>query len=290
VTGRTRGSPEAFEHFWATAVERDYTYPRAVPRTQGDLFEREKARLIDGFLRTLGVTGGRVLEYGCGSAGISVYMANQGFDAVAADLSRQALAGARVNWRLNGLQEPPKVFTTVAADAFRLPFRDAAFAVAMSYGLLEHFDRDALARSMAEAGRILRPGGVIMGDIVHGRFSARTVGNWLSFAALSLYRVLRGQWRRVRPLYGACFESLYENDLGPRDWEDCLKGSGFEDVILLSIRPFPPLAIAGRLDQLYVRFMERALRLYRWFDRSQSWLARRWGWTYLFRAVKPVTE
>jgi hypothetical protein len=157
----------------------------------------------------------------------------------------------------------------------------------MSYGLLEHFDSSALERSFAEAKRILKPGGMIVGDIAHGRFSVRTVATWLNFGASAVYHTLRGQLRKVPSLRTAYFEPFYENELGQADWEDHLRALGFVEVQVLCIRPFPPLALTGRLEGIYVRLMESAIRFYRWFDRSQSWLSRRWGWTYLFSAVKP---
>jgi hypothetical protein len=112
----------------------------------------------------------------------------------------------------------------------------------------------------------------------------------LNFAASAVYHTLRGQFRKLPSLRAAYFEPFYENDLGLVDWAECLKAFGFIQVQVLCIRPFPPLALAGRLENVYIRLMERALPFYRWFDQSQSALSRRWGWTYLFCAVKPGTS
>jgi SAM-dependent methyltransferase len=283
----TDGSQEYFKQFWSGAGEQDYAYPRAIPRTQWDLFEREKVLLVQRFLAESEAPGTLALEYGCGSAGMSVYLANQGFRAVATDISVEALQVARANWEQNAAEAVQTLFTAALVDAFHLPFRDSAFDNVMSYGLLEHFDRGALAGSLAETRRVLRPGGVFLGDSVHGRFSARKVATWLNFGASWIYHALRGRFRELASLPGAYFHPFYENDLGLADWRECLSSAGFVQVQVLCTRPFPPLAIAGRLERLYVSLMEKAVRFYRWFDESQSWLSRRWGWTYLFRAVKP---
>ena len=282
----TKGSPEYFKGFWASATQHDYGYPRPIPRTQWDLFEREKARLIEQFLGDSKLPDRLALEYGCGSAGMSVYLAARGFRAVATDINLEAVHVARANWEENGSPTAETPFATAAADAFHLPFRDSSFDIVMSYGLLEHFDRGALTESLHETRRLLRPGGVFLGDIAHGAFSVRKVGTWLNFAVSAVYHALRGQFRRLPSLYAAYFRPFYENDLGLTEWEGCLKTSGFAEVVMLCTRPFPPLAITGQLERVYLLLMEKALRFYRWFDESQSCLSRRWGWTYLFRAVK----
>ncbi|MBC7261012.1 MAG: methyltransferase domain-containing protein, partial [Chloroflexi bacterium] len=175
-------------------------------------------------------------------------------------------------------------------DALRLPFADGAFDVAMSYGLLEHFDQQAISFCLQESYRVLKPGGVLVGDIVHSRFSARKVAIGLNFAASAVYHVLRGQWRRVPSLSQGYFHPFYENTLGLAEWKEYLRRNGFADVRILCIRPFPALAVTGALEKLYIRLMEAMLPFYRWFDESQSWLSRHWGWTYLFYATKPIVE
>lgn len=282
----TNGSQGYFKQHWLYATEQDYAYPRPIPRTQWDLFEREKARLIDRFLRKCPLPGRLVLEYGCGSAGMSAYLANHGLRAIATDVNAEALEAALANWKENGDQVSRTVFMTAYADALQLPFRDSVFDIVMSHGLLEHFDRDALTRSFGEAGRVLRPGGILLGDIVHGNFSVRTVATWLNFVASFGYHTMRGQFRTLPSLYTAYFHPFYENTLDLAEWQECLEAGGFVQVEMLATRPFPPLAVTGRFEKLYIDLMERMLPFYRWFDESQSWLSKRWGWAYLFRAVK----
>ncbi|MBC7260730.1 MAG: methyltransferase domain-containing protein, partial [Chloroflexi bacterium] len=96
-----QGGKKYFRQFWQRATAEDYAYPRLVPRTQWDLYEREKARLVMTFLQQAGKHNGHVLEYGCGSAGMSIYLANQGYKVLATDISPEALHIARDNWTAN---------------------------------------------------------------------------------------------------------------------------------------------------------------------------------------------
>lgn len=56
----------------------------------------------------------------------------------------------------------PESMGFVQADARRLPFRDGAFDLAYSMGVLEHFDEGDRATLIKEQSRVLRPGGLIM--------------------------------------------------------------------------------------------------------------------------------
>ncbi len=110
------------------------------------------------------VAGRRVLEVGCGAAQCSRWLAAQGAEPVATDLSGEMLAAAR---RLDerhagaGLDVP-----LVQADATRLPFRDASFDLACSaYGAVPFVAApDAV---MAEVARVLRPGGRWVFSVTH---------------------------------------------------------------------------------------------------------------------------
>jgi SAM-dependent methyltransferase len=287
---RTKGSLDYFDEHWAQATASDFAYPREVPRTQWDLFEREKARLLARFLAGREIADGSVLEYGCGSAGMSVYLANQGFRALATDLSLKALAAAQANWLEHRVRDAGDGFVTARADTFRLPFEDGAFDIAMSYGLLEHFDPEALRASLAETFRVLRPGGIIMGDIVPDKFSSRKVAVWLSLTASLLFHALRGRFRRMPAVYAGYADPFYENTLNMSEWEAYLAGAGFAGIHLQAIRAFPPLPIAGGVERSYVALMEKAIRFSRWFDAANTRLTRTWAWTYLFWAEKPGAE
>jgi|SRR5690606_31658466 len=89
-----------------------------------------------------------VLEVGIGSGAQSALL-SRFFPTVTVDNDARIIRAARTNLTRFG----PRA-TVVAADAFSLPFRPAAFGVAVSQGLLEHFDDEGIARLLREQLRV----------------------------------------------------------------------------------------------------------------------------------------
>jgi SAM-dependent methyltransferase len=107
------------------------------------------------------VRGARVLEVGCGAAQGSRWVAAQGGEPVALDLSLAQLREARRLDRATGLVVP-----TVTADASDLPFRDAMFDAAFAaFGALQFVAEPD--RVHAEVFRVLRPGAPWVVSITH---------------------------------------------------------------------------------------------------------------------------
>jgi ubiquinone/menaquinone biosynthesis C-methylase UbiE len=111
-------------------------------------------------VRLLGdVRGRRILEVGAGAAQCSRWLAGQGAEPVALELSSGQLRHAR---RLNTVVGCP----LVQADAARLPFADLSFDIVCSaYGAYPFLADLALA--FAEAARVLRPGGRLVFSVSH---------------------------------------------------------------------------------------------------------------------------
>ncbi|PRQ11201.1 class I SAM-dependent methyltransferase [Corynebacterium sp. 13CS0277] len=113
-------------------------------------------------VRLLGdVRDKRVLEIGCGSAPCARWLAHDGAGQVVAfDLSAQMLRHAT-----RGTQINPGV-GLVQADATAMPFADDSFDVVFSaFGAIP-FVADS-AGVMAEAARVLRPGGRFVFSVTH---------------------------------------------------------------------------------------------------------------------------
>lgn len=104
--------------------------------------------------RLLGdVRGKRILEVGCGAAAVARWLAVEGADVVAFDLSAGMLRHAREAADRSGVRVP-----LVQADATRLPFGDGVFDLACtSFGAVPFVDDSAAV--MREVFRVLRPGG-----------------------------------------------------------------------------------------------------------------------------------
>lgn len=99
------------------------------------------------------LAGRRVLEIGCGAAMCSRWLAGQGVDVIASDLSAGMLRHARAANDRTGIGVP-----LVQADAQYLPFTSGAFDVVFtSFGAVPFVADSALV--MREVARVLVPGG-----------------------------------------------------------------------------------------------------------------------------------
>lgn len=107
------------------------------------------------------LAGRQVLEVGCGAASCSRWLAAQGAEPVAFDLSHGMLREAQAGSRRTGLSVP-----LVQADAERLPFRDGSFDLATTAFGAVPFVADPGA-VMREVHRVLRPGGRWVFAITH---------------------------------------------------------------------------------------------------------------------------
>ncbi len=107
------------------------------------------------------VTGNRVLEVGCGSASCSRWLAEQGADPVALDISAGMLRHAAIGGERSGIRVP-----LVQASADVLPFADDSFDLACSAFGGVPFVADS-GSVMHEIARVLRPGGRWVFAVTH---------------------------------------------------------------------------------------------------------------------------
>jgi SAM-dependent methyltransferase/uncharacterized protein YbaR (Trm112 family) len=98
--------------------------------------------------------GRTLLDIGCNWGRWSIAAAKLGYRTIGVDPSLGAvMAARRIAGRL-GLD-----MKHVVGDARYLPFADQTIDVAFSYSVLQHFSRADAGTAIAEAGRVLRPGG-----------------------------------------------------------------------------------------------------------------------------------
>lgn len=98
---------------------------------------------------------GRLLDLGTGSGRLIELLAPRAETATGIDLSRDMLAAARARLGAAGLGR----VALRQADATRLPFADGSFDTVTLSMLLHHVDDPAAV--IAEAGRVLAPGGAL---------------------------------------------------------------------------------------------------------------------------------
>lgn len=259
-----RGSVDYFRDEWIKQQpQTSFIFPRAEPRGQWDAFEHLKAEAFLERVRAAVPEGGRVLEYGCGAAGILIFLSNQGYRGTGLDATAQALRIARRNDAIEGDAGRPGPSGFVQANALAMPFADGAFDCVVSNGLLEHFAPEVVPPLLGEIIRVLRPGGLFLADIAHRRASTRQAAKPLNFAVSYAAQVARRQGIAAAPLWRAVSAPMYENAFDRHDWAGALTAAGLEGVDVHGFRLPPPLSLPATLDRAYGRMMLRARPL-RW--------------------------
>ena len=152
-----------------------------------------------------------VLELGCGTGRVLLPLARAGAAVTGLDRSAPMLAYARARARRLPAARRPAI---VRGDIRALPFGRASFGVVLApYGLLQSLidDRDFTA-ALAEAARVLRPGGLFGVDLVpelarwdeYGR-SVRLRGRRPSGATVTLTEAVRQDRRRGLTIFDERF-------------------------------------------------------------------------------------
>jgi len=165
------------------------------------------------------------IELGCGTAYVSAWMARRGARVVGIDNSQAQLETAR---RLQ--REHDLAFPLLHGNAETVPYPDASFDFAISeYGACLWADP---LRWVPEAARLLRPGGEL----------AFLTNSWLMMLCVAEAadqaagdRLLRSGFGMHRMQWPDSLE--VEFHLAHGDWIRLLRGTGFEIIDLVEIRP-----------------------------------------------------
>jgi SAM-dependent methyltransferase len=113
-------------------------------------------------LRERGVEG--TLDLGCGAGRHALYLASEGFASAATDASAQAIRAITEEAERLGVGVDARV-----SSMTEQPFRDAAFGGVVAWNVIYHGDRRIVARTFSEVARLLRPGGLFIGNMLSTR-------------------------------------------------------------------------------------------------------------------------
>jgi SAM-dependent methyltransferase len=184
--------------------------------------------------------GDRLVDLGCGSGRVLIWNRDREAYQVGLDVSPFFAEEARAGIDLT------------LGDLRRLPFADGAFTAAYALDVLEHLSREAVADMLAEAARVLEPGGRLF-VYSHVRRNApiarglRAV-NWLArkLERLGLLDLAQERLRKSDHL-----NPLADID----DLERAVSGAGFR---IARIRYYTPL-VTGFIENIVIRVAEQVL-------------------------------
>jgi SAM-dependent methyltransferase len=112
-----------------------------------------------------------IIEIGCGTGPNLWFAAREGFHVSGIDASEAAIADARARFAAEGLRGDFRV-----GEFSDLPFENASFDLGIDRAALT-CTGDAVARkTVAELGRVLRPGGAMFCNVYSDRHSSRASG------------------------------------------------------------------------------------------------------------------
>lgn len=108
----------------------------------------------------------QTLDIGCGGGFMSEDLARTGIDVVGLDQSEASLEHARSHAQENGLS-----ITYRQGYAEHLPYPDQSFDLVCTCDVLEHVND--LHKTIQEAGRVLKPGGILFFDTINRTLLSR---------------------------------------------------------------------------------------------------------------------
>lgn len=120
---------------------------KAVAMVESDLWLRKLVDLLED------IQGKEILDCGCGTGSINVYLGMRGAYAQGFDISPEMLKVARINEKKNDINGKCSFLCCAFED---LPYRDISFDLAVGAYVLHHVN---IERAMKELHRVLKPGG-----------------------------------------------------------------------------------------------------------------------------------
>jgi ubiquinone/menaquinone biosynthesis C-methylase UbiE len=184
-----------------------------------------------------------VVDLGAGTGLLALALAPSVRELVAVDISERMLERLDDSATADGIHN----VQTLGADLRRLPLADESATLVVSNYAFHHLDDAGKELALAEARRILRPGGrLVICDMMFSlslqprdrRLVVEKVVALLKRGPAGVVRVLRNA---ARVLVGR-----WEQPATPETWEQMLVARGFEDVQIELLEHEAAVAVARR--------------------------------------------
>lgn len=124
-----------------------------------------------------------ILEAGCGLGAWLIYLKNKGYNIVGIDWDGKVI---------ERLREYNKNLDVLQGDVCRLNISNNHLGAYISLGVVEHF-QEGIDKPLAEAWRVLKPGGVIILTVPFNNLFRRLISNHLRFLYLMIHRLKGGK-------------------------------------------------------------------------------------------------
>ena len=106
----------------------------------------------------------KFLEMGCGAGPNLVWLAEKGVRVSGVDIASNALTLARTNLERRGYTA--LIDDLVECSVTKTPFADGSFDGVIESCVFQHLDRSSRAEAFAEVGRLLKKGGLFVGNML----------------------------------------------------------------------------------------------------------------------------
>jgi SAM-dependent methyltransferase len=182
-------------------------------------------------LRARLAPGARVLDYGCGYGRTCAELAAAGFRATGVDISDALITRGRA--------EHPEL-DLLPFDGTRAPYADASFDACLLFAVLTCIPTDGgLARAVAEARRLVRPGGLLVVSDYILQTDARNLARYAQFAPeFGRYGIFRSDGAVFRHFGRTELPELFASE--PVEWRRLIRVrtlNGHEsDVVQMILR------------------------------------------------------
>ena len=207
--------------------------------------------------------GSKILECGCGSATVSRYMAEHGYEATVIDYAESSIELAKLGFNRKDIKA-----SYILGDINKLPFKDDSFDVVFSGGVLDFFENYEIP--ISEMIRVLRPGGVFAANIFPRNFGIQTVADWQRTLAHSIRALLKRDFNNVFKSVRLVPKNNIKNSATLDDYGNKASDLGLCNIEKRCITPFPCLSLTTSLHEKYAQFMCGHLNLWRKFNASDK--------------------